>query len=180
MANGPTRPSSGAIVQHLVLRVRDLEASHHFYTALLGFEQCGQITRPGVDMRFYRADENHHHDLALCQLQAESAPAIETPWRMFGATPGIDHIAIAYPNREAWLNQVAWLRGEGVEFHVRGDHGMTHSVYVSDPDGNGIEVLYDLPQEVWGGDVNAALNYFVPKDLDGPEAVTDDTDYARF
>ena len=37
---------------------------------------------------------------------------------------------------------------------------MTHSVYVRDPDGNSVEILYDLPPEVWSGDVNAALNYF--------------------
>ena len=47
-----------------------------------------------------------------------------------------------------------------MEFIVRGNHGMTHSAYIADPDGYGLEVLYDLPEEVWGGDVDAALNYF--------------------
>ena len=37
---------------------------------------------------------------------------------------------------------------------------MTHSAYIADPDGYGLEVLYNLPEEVWGGDVDAALNYF--------------------
>jgi catechol 2,3-dioxygenase len=57
---------------------------------------------------------------------------------------------------------------------------MTHSAYVSDPDGNGVEVLYDLPPEVWSGDVNAALNYFEFMPLDGPESLEDPTDYQRF
>jgi catechol 2,3-dioxygenase len=181
MTSGPSRPSPGAVVQHLVLRCRDIEASHRFYTEILGFEQVAKIDRPGVDMRFYRSDASRHHDLALAQLHhPETAPPVETPWRMYGDTPGIDHIAIAYPGREAWLDQVAWMKAQGVEFLIRGDHGMTHSVYVSDPDGNGIEVLYDLPREVWQGDVHAALNYFDRKDPDGTDAVTDTTDYVRF
>ena len=73
---------------------------------------------------------------------------------------GVNHIAIAYPDREAWLTQLEHLKANGVEFIVRGNHGMTHSAYIADPDGYGIEVLYDLPEEVWSGDVDAALNYF--------------------
>ncbi len=41
------------------------------------------------------------------------------------------------------------LKANGVEFIVRGNHGMTHSAYIADPDGYGIEVLYELPEEVW-------------------------------
>lgn len=180
MVDGPVRPSSGAAVQHLVLRVRDIEASHHFYSDVLGFEQCGQLDREVYphDMRFYRGSPDRHHDLALAQL-TDTAPEPE-PWQMFGRTPGIDHIAICYPDRQSWLDQIAWMTAQGVEFKVRGNHGMTHSAYVADPDGNGIEVLYDLPSDVWKGDVNAALNYFENKPLDGAEALEDDTDYARF
>ena len=41
--DGPVRPSSGAYVQHLVFRVRDLEKAHDFYTRILGFEQCAAV-----------------------------------------------------------------------------------------------------------------------------------------
>ncbi len=57
---------------------------------------------------------------------------------------------------------------------------MTHSVYVSDPDGYGCEVLYELPREIWEGDVNAALNYAVPLPTEGPEALEDATDVKVF
>jgi catechol 2,3-dioxygenase len=57
---------------------------------------------------------------------------------------------------------------------------MSHSVYISDPDGHGIEVLYDLPSEVWEGDIDGALNYFKPLAKDGPEALEDSTEYATF
>jgi catechol 2,3-dioxygenase len=57
---------------------------------------------------------------------------------------------------------------------------MTHSVYVRDPDGNSVEVLYDLPKEVWDGDVNAALNYFEFMPTEGPGSLEDSTDYQHF
>ena len=41
-ATRPSRPS----VNHLVLNVRDIEASHRFYTEGLGFEQCGTLEAP--------------------------------------------------------------------------------------------------------------------------------------
>ena len=36
---------------------------------------------------------------------------------------------------------------------------MTHSLYIHDPNGYGVEVLYDLPREIWEGDIDAALNW---------------------
>ncbi len=49
-----------------------------------------------------------------------------------------------------------------------------------DPDGTGIEVLYDLPPEVWEGNVDAALNFFEFLPNTGDEALDDPTDYRRF
>ncbi len=177
----PTRPVTPAGVSHLVLNVRDLEASHRFYTEVLGFEQCGELGEAmGLTMRFYRSSPNHHHDIALNQLsRPEAEPPVER-WNMVKAHGAVNHIAVAYPGREAWLAQVRHLQASGVEILVRGDHGMTHSAYVADPDGNGIEVLYDLPDEVWEGDVNAALNHFKPVSRHGDAALEDDTDYVVF
>ncbi len=177
-----TRPSIPA-VSHLVLNVRDIDASHRFYTEMLGFVQCGQLKLPpgmDVDMRFYRGHGTHHHDIALAQMaDPTSAPEV-VRWQMFPAQAGIVHIALAYGSREEWLAQVEHLQANDVEFLVRGNHGMTHSVYIADPDGNGIEVLYDLPAEVWEGDVDAALSYFENLPRTGDEALVDNTEYPVF
>ena len=131
-------------------------------------------------MRFYRGHPDHHHDFALAQIpDPASAPAVPQ-WGMFTNHPGIAHIAIGYDSREEWLAQLAHLQAFGIRTAVRGNHGMTHSAYVVDPDGHGIEVLYNLPAEVWEGDVNAALSHFEPLPNDGPEALEDSTDYVRF
>jgi catechol-2,3-dioxygenase len=172
-----TKAVAGASVNHLVLNVRDIEASHHFYTELLGFEQCAELDHT-MTMRFYRGDPSHHHDLALVQISdPDGAPEPER-WSMAPRRVGVNHIAIAYPDRDAFLTQLQHLKANGVEFIVRGNHGMTHSAYIADPDGYGIEVLYELPEEVWNGDVNAALNYF--EHLPPEQELDDTTDYRRF
>lgn len=180
-SSSPTRPSTGAAINHLVLNVRDIDASHRFYTEVMGFEQCGELdaSRPNK-MRFYRGQAGHHHDLALMALPDGASQPDPDRWSMAPRRLGLNHIAIAYPDREAFLNQLNHLRAHGVEFIVRGNHGMTHSAYIQDPDGYGLEVLYELPSDVWEADINGALNYFEVMPTDGPESLVDDTDYHRF
>jgi hypothetical protein len=38
-------------------------------------------------------------------------------------------------------------------------HGMTHTLYIQDPNARGVELVYELPREVWEGDIDAALNF---------------------
>lgn len=174
----PSRPS----VNHLVIGVRDLEASHRFYTQVLGFEQCGTLRVPagGPQMRFYRGHPDHHHDIALQQIPDPASAPEPGRWSIFASRPGIAHIALAYGTREEWLAQLEHVQAMGVAIALRGNHGMTHSAYIVDPDGHGIEVLYELPAEVWEGDVDAALSHFEPLPKDGPETLQDSTDYVRF
>jgi catechol 2,3-dioxygenase len=171
-----TKASTGARLEHLVLNVRDIEVSHRFYTEVLGFEQCGDLTHT-MTMRFYRSDPTRHHDLALVELADPEQAGPVPPWTMDPVRPGVNHFAIGYPDRESWLAQLRHMKALGVEFLVRGNHGMSHSAYIADPDGYGIEVLYNLPEEVWGPDVDAALNYFETLDIDD---LDDRTDYQRF
>ncbi len=158
-------------VNHLVLNVRNMDESHHFWADLLGFQQVGELDRskPGrekIKMRFYSGviDDVNHHDLAL--VEAPSLPAPSREWGMFAAQNAINHIAITYADRDAWTKQVNFLAEAGVKVARRVDHGMTHSIYISDPNGYGVEVLYELPEEVWEHDINGALNYAVDHPTD--------------
>ncbi len=166
-------------INHLVINVRDMEESHKFWTEVLGFKQVGQSSRR--NMRFYSGDHGgrmNHHDIALCEN-----PNLPTPpadWQMFDMPVAINHIAIMMPNREAWLKQLAFLRKKGVKFHRRVNHGMTHSLYISDPNGYGVEVLYELPREVWGNNIQGALDYAEGLPTEGDAAFVDDTNYPNF
>lgn len=180
-AEQPDAPVTPNGINHLVLNVRDIEESHKFWTEIVGFKQVGELTqtemRPNPPkMRFYsgsRPGEGlHHHDLAL--VENENLPPPPKEFKMFGSPLAINHIAITFPDRESWLQQLAYLQKKGVTFDRRVDHGMTHSLYIHDPNGYGVELLYELPREVWEGDLNAALNYVRPLPTDGPEALQDE------
>jgi catechol 2,3-dioxygenase len=169
-------------INHLVLNVRDLEESHRFWTEIIGFRQVGELKptpqRPHPPkMRFYSGDrggQTHHHDIAL--VENRDLPAPPTDWKMFGMPLAVNHIAITLPDREAWSRQLAYLQAKGVKFDRRVEHGMTHSLYIHDPNGYGVELLYDLPRDVWEGDIDAALNYVKVLPTEGAEALVDGTD----
>jgi catechol-2,3-dioxygenase len=176
--------TKGPSVNHLVLTVRDIETSHRFYTEALGFEQCGELKGELAQskMWFYRGSPEVHHDFALVEAKDPAGIAPATPWQGFfpDHATGINHVAIGYPTREEWLERLRIIRSLGIDFLIRVNHGMTHSAYISDPDGHGIEVLYEVPAEAWEQDVDAALNYVEMLPNDGEESLQDDTDFHRF
>jgi len=165
MSNTTERAQTPTGVNHLVLNVRDLEESHRFWTEMVGFKCVAELKpKPGrtMQMRFYSGVNEHgqvsHHDLALAQIPDGAALKPE-PWGMGPRTIGVNHVAICYPTRDAWLKQVAFLKSQGVPIHLRIDHGMTHSIYISDPNGHRIEILYELPREVCEHDIEGAQTY---------------------
>jgi catechol 2,3-dioxygenase len=180
----PTAPKQAVTprgVNHLVLNVRDLEESHTFWTEIMGFRQVAELKpkpdRPPLKMRFYsgvnESGDVNHHDIALCEIAGADAPKDGEAWNLYPRRVGINHVAITWPDRESWLQQVAFLRSKGVPFHLRINHGMTHSVYISDPNGHGIEVLYELPREVWGDDIDGAQNFAERLPTEGDESLVD-------
>ena len=172
-------------VNHLVLNVRDMEESHHFWSDLLGFKQVGKLKpregRPNMNMQFYSGvvDDVNHHDLAL--VERPNLPPPPEEWSMYEGECAINHIAITYPDRESWLEQVQFLDDSGVKMNLRVDHGMTHSVYINDPNGYGVEVLYELPNEVWEHDIDGALNYAIvhPEEKLLEDTTDYETDFTR-
>ena len=52
---------------------------------------------------------------------------------------------------------------------------MTHSLYIHDPNGYGVEFVYDLPKEIWKDDIDGALNYAKNLPTEGAEALEDRT-----
>ena len=171
-------------VNHVVLNVYDIEESHLFWTEIIGLKQVGAL-RPRTDMghlpamRFYSGNHGGkmtHHDVAL--VENPNLPPRSKEWELFGAPQAINHVAIAMPNRDSWLKKLANLQAKGIKFHLRVNHGVTHSVYISDPNGYGVELLYELPRELWEGDIDAGLNYLELLPTEGAEALKDDIENA--
>jgi catechol 2,3-dioxygenase len=170
-------------INHLVLNVSNLEVSHTFWTEILGFRQVAELKGRPWKMRFYSGISEDgdvtHHDLALAEAPAEPAKK-DGDWTILPKGVGMNHVAIAWPDRESWLRQLEFLQQRGVKFLRRVNHGMTHSVYIEDPDGHGIEVLYELPREVWAEDIDGAQNFSERLPTEGPEALVDRTDNPVF
>src|SRR2546425_10870745 len=98
-------------INHLVLNVRDLEASHKFWTEIIGFRQVAELKNRPFKMRFYSGvDEGGgvtHHDLALAEAPPEAGGP--DPWTMPPQRVGMDHATIAPPGREAGLRPGGFL-----------------------------------------------------------------------
>ena len=117
-------------VGHLVLNVKDQTASAKFYTEVLGFEVSRE--RPGFGT--FLTCGKIHHDLALFQAAPDAAPV--TPGGL-----GLNHMALQVENFEVLSEYFHVLKDNGIADLRTTDHGMTKSIYLQDPDGNGIELF---------------------------------------
>ena len=129
-------------VGHVHLRVADLERATAFYRDLLGFNVTIDGRAFGLQAVFLAAGDYHHHIALNTWLSAGGTPAPA------GHT-GLHHVALLYPDRYELARAVERLRDHGYPLDSAEDHGATVSVYLRDPDGNGIELYYDLPHEAW-------------------------------
>jgi len=110
-----------------------------FYRDVLGFEIT---TRYGRGAVFLSAGGYHHH---IGLNTWESAGGSPPP----AGTTGLYHVAILYPTRAKLADALRRLMAAGIELDGAADHGVSEALYLHDPDGNGIELYYDRPQEQW-------------------------------
>jgi catechol 2,3-dioxygenase len=122
-------------IGHVVLRVRDVERSTAFYQDILGFKKVGEI--PGR-MVFFTATGENHHDLAVMAV-GPNAPA-PNPYGV-----GLYHVAIRLESDEAVRAAYRALTEAGAEVVGSSDHGVSHSLYIKDPDGIELELYADVP-----------------------------------
>ncbi len=75
-----------------------------------------------------------------------------------GATPargycGLYHFALLLPERADLARWLAHAARDRVALVGLSDHFVSEAIYLSDPDGHGIEIYWDRPREVWEGRV---------------------------
>lgn len=127
---------------HLVLMVRDIHKSVHFYTEVLGLQVSDWISD---QMVFLRAAEDHH-DLALSQIPKDSPEINELP--RYGR-PGMEHFSYLVDDLAEMERAVQVLQAHEVEI-VRGigKHGPGENLFLvfKDPDGNNVELYCEMTQ----------------------------------
>jgi catechol 2,3-dioxygenase len=129
-------------VGHVHLRVADLDRALGFYRDALGFAVSADARPTGLPMVLLAAGDYHHH-IGLNTF--ESAGATPPP----PGHPGLYHVAFLYPDRRELGRAVRRLLDHGRPIDHATDHGGTVSVYLADPDGNGVELYYDRPRADW-------------------------------
>jgi len=122
-------------VGHVVLKVRDLDRSVAFYQDVLGFRKVGEI--PGR-MAFFTATGENHHDLAVMAVGAD-APAPHP------RGVGLYHVAIRLGSEEDVRKAYRALAAAGAHIVGSSDHGVSKSLYLTDPDGIELELYSDVP-----------------------------------
>jgi catechol 2,3-dioxygenase len=126
-------------IGHVHLKVANLDRALAFYCDVLGFELR---QRMGDDAAFVSAGGYHHH-IGLNTWYSKDAPPAPT------RSAGLFHVAIRYPDRRALADALRRLTKAGVPLEGASEHGVSEALYLSDPDGNGIELYRDRPREEW-------------------------------
>jgi catechol 2,3-dioxygenase len=136
------------------LQVADLARSLDWYRRVLGVEVLDQ--KPGM---------------AALGAQGDRRPLIELHGRP-GAHPvprrgrlGLYHYAILLPDRASLARFVRHLAELG-ERAGMSDHLISEAIYLSDPDGLGIEVYADRPRSTWRHDDGQLVMATDPLDVD--------------
>jgi catechol 2,3-dioxygenase len=149
--------NAGVRIGHVHLKVADLERAIGFYRGVLGFDV---VQRLGSAAAFLSAGGYHHHiGLNTWESLGGSAPA--------AGTTGLYHTAILYPTRAALADAFRRVTAAGIELDGAADHGVSESLYLRDPDDNGVELYCDRPVEAWPRKPDGSLAMYTrPLDLE--------------
>jgi len=120
---------------HVVLYVTNLKRSADFYRDILGFSE---ITRT-KNMAIFSSGRTHHELLLIAVGGKPSKKGVE---------PGLYHIGFKIGDSpEGARAAYKELKKNGVTIVGTGDHTVTHSIYILDPDGNELELYADVSDE---------------------------------
>jgi catechol 2,3-dioxygenase len=134
------------------LTIPDLARSVQFYEAQIGFtvlrrdERTAWLGAGGPDL--------------LILSQSERAPRVR-------GTTGLYHFAILVPSRADLARSLKHLSATRTVLQGAADHGVSESLYLADPDGNGIEIYRDRPREQWPYERGQLRMTTDPFDFDG-------------
>jgi catechol 2,3-dioxygenase len=125
-------------IGHVVIKVRQLERSRHFYTDVMGLTLMMEI--PKIKMAFFASHGRDHHELACIEVGADA------PGPQKGEI-GLVHIAFRLRDEAHLRAAYRELKERQVPIVSTVDHGITKSIYFRDPDGHQLEIYCDNSPE---------------------------------
>lgn len=134
---------------HVVFFVKDLARSLAFYRDVLGFQEIG-TTFGGAAAAL--TSGRTHHELLLIEVGPAPGPPS-------GRRLGLYHIGIKVGDSLEELRAAKQeLERVGVSITGMSDHTVSQSLYVTDPDGNEVELYVDADPAIWEKDPEAVLS----------------------
>src|SRR5215831_14705910 len=124
---------------HVNIYVRNVERSHKWYEDVLGLHTYDYI--PGR-AAFMSADQEQSHEVALMQL-GDDAPLQQR------RQVGLNHMAWRLESLDDLKEFYNRIKAKGQPIDHIADHGISLGIYLRDPDGNGVEVYYEMPRAEW-------------------------------
>lgn len=146
------------IVKQVKLKVENLEAMTDFYTKMIGLVLLNKTENTA----FLGAQDSSETIMILEELVDPI---------MKNNTTGLYHTAFLLPSRKDLGNSLLWLMQNNIELGAA-DHGYSEAIYLTDPEGNGIEIYQDKPKTEW--DIRGDGEIIgVTEELDGDAVVAE-------
>ncbi len=124
---------------HVNVYVRNAEKARAWYEDLLDLHTYDFV--PGV-AAFMSADLDNSHELALMEV-GDDAPS------QLRGQVGLNHMAWSLHSLDDLKAIYQRIKDRNIPIDHVSDHGISLGIYIHDPDGNGIEVYYELPRAEW-------------------------------
>lgn len=142
-------------IGHVHLKVSDLDRAVAFYRDVMGFDV---VFRYGDQAAFLSAGGYHHHiGLNTWESKDGKPPG--------PGTTGLYHVAINYPERRDLAAALQRLIDAKWPIGGASDHGTHEALYLSDPDGNGLELAWDREKSVWTAPDGSIIMKTAPLDI---------------
>ena len=129
---------------HANLYVADMERSLAFYRDVCGLNEV--YREPDINAGFL-SNGSSHHDIAVMQISNRAAVGRDGKVQNTmarGRVPGLNHLAFRMKSEAQMVDAYRRARESGVAIERALDHGMSHSIYLLDPDLNGVEFYTDV------------------------------------
>jgi catechol 2,3-dioxygenase len=144
---------AGVRLGHVTLQVANLERSLAFYEGLLGLNV---LEREERTVRLGERDGAHLFTL----VEHPGATLVPRRGRL-----GLYHVALLLPSRAALGQFLRHVGASGIHIGMS-DHLFSEALYLTDPDGLGLEVYADRPRDTWPREAGELVGASLPLDVE--------------
>jgi catechol 2,3-dioxygenase len=142
MSELPFAATTPVSISRVGLKARDADTLSSYYQRVVGLQE---ISRDGETVVLGA------HGRPLLVIEADKAARPDDP-----GSAGLFHTAFLLPSRADLGRWIKYSAAAGIRLDGASDHLVSEALYLTDPEGNGIEIYADRPKETWrrnGGDL---------------------------